>query len=370
MSRDRIPLSIITGFLGSGKTTLLNHLLQNVELSKTLVIINEFGEIGIDHLLVSTPIENMRLLSNGCLCCEMRGDLVETLADAARQLSEGVIPPFNRVIVETTGLADPVPLVRTVVTDVEVSPSFLLDSVVTVVDAVNSLVQFNEHSEAVKQVAVSDLLLVSKSDIADKDTVNSVRNRILAINASAEVMLLTHGKIAPAFMFGRSAIGAEMTTEEFERWLGRAVGECTLANHEHCDHALHHQDHVHHDDNVSTFSLTLDRIITSDSLKVWLTMLANFLSNNLLRVKGIINVEGIPVVINVVQTVVHDPITLKHWPSEDRRTRIVFIVKNMDREKLEKTVDALGEPQTQIATDQSTLQGAYAQFLNMANRFK
>ncbi len=373
MNNQPVPVSIITGFLGSGKTTLLNRMLQGEGLANSLVIINEFGEIGIDHLLVSTPNENMRLLSNGCLCCEVRGDLVETLADAARQRVAGSIPAFDRVIVETTGLADPVPLVQTVVSDRDVSPSYRLDSVITMVDAVNALSQIDQQPESVKQIAVSDLLLISKSDIAAAGQVESVKERVRGINGSVEVLEVERGDIDPRLLFGRGAVSEETSASRLERWLGHAA-TCTLDHHEHCGHGHgHHQGNEHaaprHDDRVQTFSIVLDTPATTRSFTVWLTMLASFRGVNLLRVKGIVNVEERPLVINAVQSILHEPIELKHWPSEDHRTRIVFIVRELDRGDLERTVETLLLPdELNVGTDALDPK-AYAQFMEMAKPF-
>jgi len=322
---------------------------------------------------VSIPNENMRLLSNGCLCCEVRGDLVETLADAARKRADGSIPAFDRVIVETTGLADPVPLVQTVVSDRDVSPSYRLDSVITMVDAVNALSQIDQQPESVKQIAVSDLLLISKSDIAVAGQVESVKKRVRGINGSVEVLEVNHGDVDPRLLFGRGAVSEETSASRLERWLGHAA-TCALDHHEHCGHEhSNDQKNLHvaarHDDRVQTFSIVLDTPATTRSFTVWLTMLASFRGVNLLRVKGIVNVEGRPLVINAVQSILHEPIELTHWPSEDLRTRIVFIVRELDRNDLERTVETLLLPdELNVGTDALDPK-AYAQFMQMAKPF-
>lgn len=367
-----IPVSIITGFLGSGKTTLLNRLLQDPALANSLVIINEFGEIGIDHLLVSTPIENMRLLGNGCLCCVVRGDLVDTLADAARQRRDGSIPPFDRVLVETTGLADPVPIIQTVVTDQEVAPSYRLDTVIGVVDAVNAQTQFDHQPESVKQVAVSDLLLLSKTDIASADQIAEVESRVRAINRSVEMIRVLHGGVDPRLLFGRGTVDGHAAAGQVARWLGDPKDgtddACAFDDHAHCDHGHHDHASTRHDDRVYTFSVTQDQPTNPGALTIWLSMLASFRSANLLRVKGLVNVEGRPVVIHAVQSVLHEPVELAHWPSEDRRSRIVFIVRDMQREELERTMDVLLAPETSSSKNELDPQ-AYAQFLQMARTF-
>lgn len=368
-----VPVSIITGYLGSGKTTLLNRLLQSPGLANALVIINEFGEVGIDHLLVSAPTENMRLLSNGCLCCEVRGDLVDTLAEAARQRREGKVQPFDRVIVETTGLADPVPLVQTVVTDRDVAPSYRLDSIITVVDAVNAQSQFDRQPESVKQVAVADLLLLSKTDLAGAAEIAAVQERVRMINPSVETERVIQGDIAPQRLFGRGTVDASASAAQLQRWMGAAGGACAVAGHvhdAHCGHAHAGTPQGHHRDRVQTFTITLDRPVTRGALAVWLTMLASFRGADLLRVKGIVNVEGSPMVINVVQFVLHEPVTLAAWPSSDRQSHIVFIVQDLKREDLERTLDALLLPDPQAPENQLELDPqAYAQFLQMAKTF-
>jgi len=368
-----VPVSIITGFLGSGKTTLLNRLLQSPGLANALVIINEFGEVGIDHLLVSAPTENMRLLSNGCLCCEVRGDLVETLADAARQRREGMIQPFDRVIVETTGLADPVPLVQTVVTDRDVAPSYRLDSIITVIDAVNALSQFDRQPESVKQVAVADLLLLSKTDLVGEAEIGAVRERVRMINPSVETVRVVRGEIEPQRLFGCGTLDASATAAQLKRWMGKTGDICGDSEHVHDAHCGHLHDSParnHHHDRVQTFSITLDHPVTRGALVVWLTMLASFRSADLLRVKGIVNVEGSPMVINAVQFVLHEPFELTAWPSPDRKSHIVFIVQDLKREDLERTLDALlvpeaAEPGNPLELDPQ----AYAQFMQMAKTF-
>lgn len=363
---SRVPVSLITGFLGSGKTTLLNHLLQDPGLVRSLVIINEFGEVGIDHLLVATPSENMRLLANGCLCCAVRGDLVDTLADAYRKRAEGVIPQFDRVLIETTGLADPVPIIQTIVTDEEVAPWFHLDTVVALVDAVHAQSQLDNHAEAVKQIAVADLLLLSKTDLAAPVDTAGLIDRLAQINRAIEIVPILRGSISPHLLFGRAALSPLAEARDVERWLGRARamtgGSCALATHEHCDH-----DHVHtrHDDRVQTFTLFHDVPASPQTLATWLTLLASFRGANLLRVKGLINVAGRPVVVQAVQTVIHEPVELAQWPSAERRSQVVFIVRDANQAQFERSLDALS---IGVQSGSSNLldPAAYARFIEMA----
>ncbi len=365
----RLPVSIITGFLGSGKTTLLNGLLQHPGLANSLVIINEFGEVGIDHLLVATPSENMRLLENGCLCCAMRGDLVETLTDAYRQRIEGVVSGFDRVLIETTGLADPVPIIQTLVTDEKLAPCYRLDTVVTLVDSVNAQAQLDAYPEAVKQAAVADLLLLTKTDLVDTVRVATLKARLAAINKDIEILPVLRGAIDPRVLFGRAALVPLAQPSDVERWLGRAEEDptagCAAAAHEHCDHPAHPR----HDDRVQTFTLFHDKPASARALGTWLTLLASFRGANLLRVKGLINVEGRPVVVQAVQTVIHEPVELAQWPTEDRRSRVVFIVRDADRAQFERALDALSFGETR-GSERMLDPAAYAQFLEMAKTMR
>ena len=363
-AETRIPVAILTGFLGSGKTTLLNCLLQDPAMAKCLVIINEFGEIGIDHLLVSVPSENMMLLNNGCLCCVLKGDLVETFSGIHVKRSRGEIPWFDRVIVETTGLADPVPVIQTIVTDEDICGNFRLELVATLVDGVHGEAQLGQSAESVKQVAVADTLLISKSDLATAAGLSRLRERLRKVNPGANILDVHQGQIPLDSLLGGEARDTARNVEEIKRWQQLPQGH---ALHEHWD--AHAGDR--HDPQLLTFSLSYEGQIRRSAVALWLNMLANFLGADLLRVKGILNVEGEPVVIHVVQTIVHEPTVLSQWPSDDRQSRIVFITRNIPRSQIEKTLEvfAVGESSVTSGPGLAIDPEVYANFAKLAKNF-
>ena len=320
----RTAVSVLTGFLGAGKTTLLNRLLASPGLADSAVIINEFGEVGLDHLVVAAPSENTVLLKNGCLCCTVQGELTDTLVDLQRRRSEGRFPGFVRVLVETTGLADPVPILQSLLGDDETVIHYRVGSVTTVVDAVNGLLQLLETFEAPKQVAVADRIVMSKTDLANAHDVEQLERELAALNPLATLSRAVKGESIPA-LWMRDARDAA-------RWSARATARTFTDGHR---SALRHGD-------VRTFTITWPGTTSADGLHAWLHLLASFKGPDLLRMKGIVNVEGRPVLINAVQRLIHDPIELDGWPSSNRESNIVFITRGIDRREIEPTLAALG----------------------------
>ncbi len=339
------PVSVITGFLGSGKTTLLNRLLQDPAMRGAAVIVNEFGDIGLDHLLVEAAIEDAVLLRSGCICCTVRGDLVDTLGSLDERRAAGALPAFDRAVVETTGLADPAPILQTLMSDASLTPRYRLGTVVTTVDAVNAPGQLTDFPEAVKQIAVADRLIVTKTDLASSDEVEAVVAAVRALNPSAPLSRLPGEGLAPDQLFPATPFDAGTKSADVQRWLAASEGadEADEAHHHGAHHhGAHHHGAHRHDAAIRSVCLTRDTPVPWPALKAWLESVASLRGADLLRVKGIVNVAGEtrPIVIHGVQHVFHPPTRLAAWPDADRRTRIVFITRHIDAAPLDAALDA------------------------------
>jgi G3E family GTPase len=352
----RIAVTIITGFLGSGKTTLLNALLKHPEMSRSAIIVNEFGEIGLDYDLVQSSSENVVQLENGCLCCTVKGDLIDTFRDLYLQRKGGQLPWFDHVVIETTGIADPVPVMQIVVTDPMISTAYELDGVVTTVDAVNAKSTLDTFTESVKQVAVADRIVLTKTDLVEGGTdreekLEAIRARIRSLNPIAEVIEGSPQSIDPARLFGEGItrrdpeeLIAEFYVEDELEGEGheeaRELSDEERARAAEFYEGAGHTPNLssHHDPLIKTFCVTRDEPVSIDTLRLFLDALTRDAGPDLLRVKGLVNIvekPGEPAVIQGAQNIFHSLQFLDAWPSEDTRTRIVFITRGIEKAKIE-----------------------------------
>ena len=324
------PITVLTGFLGAGKTTVLNHLLRQPALARTAVLVNEFGAIGIDHLLVEKLDENTVLLNAGCLCCTVRGDLTRVLREMLPRARRGEIA---RIVIETTGLAEPAPILATLMTDPVAASAYRLDGVATVIDAVAGLTNLTAYPEAVRQIAVADRIVLTKTDLADAAP---LRAKIAVLNPGAPVIAADHGAIDPMAILNAGLFDPGTKASDVAGWL----------------RAEAHENHHEHDPRVTSFCLTFDEPLRWQGIGPWLEMLIQTHGGNLLRVKGILNLQGRdrPVAIQAVQHVLHPPALLSAWPAGDPRTsRLVFITQDLPRAAIEDGLRAFVAAAAKIA---------------------
>ena len=335
----RIPLTLITGFLGSGKTTLLGSLLRDPLLADSIVLVNELGEIPLDHHLLRHVDERTVILDSGCVCCTIRSDLVDEIRDLETRRHRGEIPPFRRVIVETTGLADPVPVLATLLQDPLLAAHYMSDGVVTTVDAINAPLQAERQREWTKQIVVADRIVLTKTDLAGVDQTH-VETLVRARNPVAEIIVANHGAVPVTALIGLGVLAADRRAEQVLAWLAAVENDPQTGHH-----------HDHHN-GIHALALRFDEPLDWTMFGLWLSMLLQSHGGDVLRVKGLLDTGAPgPLVLHGVQHVIHPPTHLDAWPDDDHSSRIVMIVRDIARADIEtslRTFDRLAKPRREI----------------------
>jgi G3E family GTPase len=359
MSSQPVPVSILTGFLGAGKTTLLNRLLKDPALVDTAVIINEFGDVAIDHLLVESSSDGIIQLADGCLCCTVRGDLVDTLADLVDRLQTGRIARLGRVIIETTGLADPAPVLQSIMRHPALVQAYRLDGVIALVDAANGEATLDNHLEAVKQVAVADRIVIAKADlVADPGASAALNARLKALNPSAPIIDARMPEAGYATLFDCGIYNPRTKSADVRRWLGEEAEHADL--HGGADHLHEHEKHNHHrhDGRIRTFTLVHERPVPFAAIDMFLDLLRSAHGDKLLRMKGVIELAddpARPLVVHGVQRLLHPPARLPAWPDDKRGTRLVLITLDMPEDYVRRIFAAFTDTPSIDTPDRAAL---------------
>ena len=355
---ETIPITILTGFLGAGKSTLLNRILKDPAMREAAVIINEFGDVGIDHLLVESSGDSIIELSDGCLCCTVRGELVDTLANLMDGMQTGRLRTVKRIVIETTGLADPAPVMQAIMGNPVIAANFDLDGIVTVVDAVNGIATLDHHEEARRQVAVADRLIVSKARLDGAQPPAALEDRLRALNPRAEILDADSPEAGRAAVLVNGLYDPGSKIADVGRWLRDEDGHDHDHSHHHHDDGHHHH-HGHagqdphdvnrHDASIRSFSIVEEKPIDPMALEMFIDLLRSAHGERLLRMKAIVAVSDRPerpLVLHGVQSIFHPPVRLAAWPDpQDRRTRMVLITKDLPEAFVKDLFDAfLGKP--------------------------
>lgn len=338
MSEPPLPVAVLTGFLGAGKTTLLNFLLKDRMLARAAVIVNEFGEVGIDHLLVEKSDDNLIEMTSGCLCCTIRGDLIDTMSDLLARRDAGTIKDFDRIVIETTGLADPAPVLHSIMSEPSLLARCSLEGVITVADAVNGMATLDAHPEAVKQVAISDRIVLTKVDLLSgregEEMLFAIVARLRKLNPSARLLTTHRNEATAERLFKMGLFDSTKKAPDVKAWLAAEAIETSEKRNR-----RHHHDVSRHDKHIRSFCLTEENAISPQGLELFLELLRSYHGEKLLRMKGVVKVTddpSKPVLLHGVQHVFHPPMRLDNWPDGDHRTRLVFIVKDIDKPEIDK----------------------------------
>jgi G3E family GTPase len=343
----RIPVSVLTGFLGSGKTTLLRRLLTDPGMDRTAVLINEFGEIGLDHLLVKSVLDGAVVLQNGCICCTLRTDLREGIVGILDSRYAGTFPDFDRIVVETTGLADPAPIAQTLLIDPMLRNQVQLANIVTTVDGMLGARQLGTHEESLRQAAVADRLVITKTDMVEEQQTEALKSALTRLNPTARIFDVNSNSFSAEALLTSGVSDPATKLAEVQHWLSSTEhahlsGEDERACHGEHDHR--HDRHVHlggnHSVDIQSFSLRVEQDIDWTAFGIWLTLLLHRHGANILRVKGLLRVPDAagPIVLHGVQHVIHPPVHLDAWPDDDHASRLVFIVQGIDPALLRRSL--------------------------------
>ena len=353
MPLDPIAVTVITGFLGAGKTTLLNRILKDPAIKNTAVIINEFGDVAVDHLLVEQSSDGVIELSDGCVCCSVRGELMDTIADLIDRAQAGRIAPLERIVIETTGLADPVPVLQSLMGHPAIIAALRLSGVVTVVDAVNGPSTLTQHDEAKRQVAVADRIILTKTDLPQADP-ETVRSLLLGLNPMASATSVSGDGADTATLLDNGLYDPATKSADVARWLGDRTGD---RDHHH-DHG---HGHHHHPERIRSFSLIHEAPIEIGALEIFLDLVRSTQGPKLLRLKGLVRLADdpeCPLVLHAVQTLMHPPARLAEWPAGSaRETRLVFIADGMDETYVRRLFAAITNQLSVDTPDRAAVEG-------------
>ncbi|MGB0968791.1 MAG: CobW family GTP-binding protein [Halocynthiibacter sp.] len=374
----RIPVTLLTGFLGAGKTTLLNHLIRDQEAGRIAVIMNEFGDVGLDHDLIEEATEETVLLQSGCLCCAILGDLAKTLVGLMAKRTAGDLD-FDRVVIETSGISDPAPIVHTLATDYQIAQAFQLDGVVTLADAATGMKTLDQQFEAVHQVAMADVLILSKTDLVDRFDLSRFQKRLEGLNGSARRVLADHGRVPAGTLFGLSAMRAGVTSTDVDAWLGMApeltkpdplAGLSGLTANTAASATFDLSLPVaqdHHDQRINSASIEVAEPIPATVFDFWLDTLIALKGPNILRIKGILHVQDLPYpfVFHGVQHIFDAPVPLKSWDGQDTTSRVVVIARDMKEADLRASLEMLLMRPEGGTTSQASSGGMMVQTIEM-----